>query len=249
MICYSAHYSLTEIALRGECRGFYERVRVIGPGRIGTSSWASGEADFLPQLLPMPNAVGALDWQPIAKLVRKHNDLAAVMRFVRKHVCKHRPTRGPGLRPTATGKLRHTPLGTCRQRIGEHSQALRSAFLERGRRLLHRAAVGIERRRTFQVRHGIPQPREATVVKVREDCSDGSAAALLARGLRSPRARIEVRKDELIHRIICGVRLNEDIANFGKGPVSANAGHLLRLFGAGAACNRGARLFGGRLRM
>jgi hypothetical protein len=51
-------------------------------------------------------------------------------------------------------------------------------------------------------------------VKVREDRGDGSPAALLSGRLSTPSLRVQVSKQELVHGIVDGVGLEQDIANF-----------------------------------
>jgi hypothetical protein len=82
--------------------------------------------------------------------------------------------------------------------------------------LLHGAAVGIEWRRTFQVRRRIFQPHQPAFVQMREDGPNRSPTAFLTRRLRAPGTRIEVREDELVHRIIARVSFQQGIANLSK---------------------------------
>jgi hypothetical protein len=51
-------------------------------------------------------------------------------------------------------------------------------------------------------------------VKVREDRGDGSASiTLCSRHLRAPGSGVEVRQQELIHRVIDGVSFQQNVAN------------------------------------
>jgi len=126
----------------------------------------------------------------VAHLVGQHQDLAAVVRLVRKHVSEHGPSGGPRLRPAAARELRNAAIRHRREGIRNHTQALRGTLAMRGSRLLHRTAVGIERLRTLQMRRGIFQPHQTAVVQMREDRRDGPPAAFFARRLRAPRARV-----------------------------------------------------------
>jgi hypothetical protein len=51
-------------------------------------------------------------------------------------------------------------------------------------------------------------------VKVREDRGDGCPVALDAGRLFAPGLRVQVGEQELIHSIVDGVGLEQDIANF-----------------------------------
>jgi hypothetical protein len=82
-----------------------------------------------------------------------------------------------------------------------------------GRSLAHRAAVGIKRSGAFQVRRRIPQPDEAAVVKMHEDRSDGPAVVSGSRELRSPRLRVKVFEQELVHCIVGRIGFQQYIAN------------------------------------
>jgi len=155
------------------------------------SARACGEAGLFPELLPMPDA-GSFVEDAVAELVRQHQNLAAMMRFVREHVSEHGPSGGPRLRPTAARELCNAAIRSSGESIRQHAQALRGASPVRGSSLLHGAAVGIERQRTLQVRRGILQPHKTAVVQMREDRRDGPATAFLTRRLGTPRARVEL---------------------------------------------------------
>lgn len=131
----------------------------------------------------------------MAQLVGQHEDLAAVVGFVREHVGEHGGAGGPGLRPTAAGEFLDAAIGVCGESVGEHEQALRGAFFVGGGGFLDGAAVGIERRGTFQMRRGIFQPGEAAIVEVREDGGDGASAAFFCGWLGAPGARVESGED------------------------------------------------------
>jgi hypothetical protein len=73
----------------------------------------SRAAGFLPQFFPVPDAGGFVK-QAIAKLVREHQDLPAMMRFVGEHVGVHGGVRRPGFCPTAAREFRDAAVGVCR---------------------------------------------------------------------------------------------------------------------------------------
>ena len=87
----------------------------------------------------------------------------------------------------------------------------------RGGGLLDGATVGIERRGTFQMRGGISQPVQTTVVKMRKDGGDGAAAAFMTGKLGAPCARVEGGENELVHGVVGGVGFVESVADFSKG--------------------------------
>jgi len=169
----------------------------------------------LPQFIPEPDTVSGFVRQAIAKLVREHQDLPAMMRFVGEHVRKHCRAGGPGPRPTAAREFRDAPLRIAGQSIRQHSQALRCTLLVRRGGLLQRAAVRIERRGTLQMRRRVFDPREAVVVQMRKDRADRAAIPSFAGRLRPPRAPIEMREHKLVHRVVHGIRFYQHITNLG----------------------------------
>jgi hypothetical protein len=172
---------------------------------------------LLPEFVPIPNSGCNLNWEAIAELVEEHQNLAPVVGLMRKHVRKHGGADWPFSQP-ATGEFRDPALGIVGQSIGKHAETLRRAFFVGGGRLLHRAAIWIEPSGTFQVRGGIPEPSEAAVVKVREDRGDGAASTTLRAGrLGAPSPRVEMHEKELVHRVIDGVSLLQDISNLDQG--------------------------------
>jgi hypothetical protein len=64
------------------------------------SARARGKAGLFPQLFPMPDA-GSFVEEAVTELVGEHQNLTAMMRFVREHVSEHGPSGGPCARPTA----------------------------------------------------------------------------------------------------------------------------------------------------
>ena len=179
------------------------------------SARARGKPGLLPQLLPMPDA-GSFVEDAVAELVGQHQNLAAMMRLVREHVSEHGPSGGPHLHPTAARELGNAAIWSGRESIRQHAQALRGApFVRRGS-LLHGASVGIEWRRTLQMRRGILQPPKTGVVQMREDGRDCPAIAFLTRRLRAPRTGIQIREDELVHCVVACVGFEQAVANLGK---------------------------------
>ena len=75
----------------------------------------TGEATLFPQLDLVPHAEGSLVGQLLAELVCEHNQLAAVMRFVRKHVAEHARAGGQCGSPT---HVPHTAFERCRPCAG-----------------------------------------------------------------------------------------------------------------------------------
>lgn len=167
---------------------------------------------MFPELLPMPDAVGGMDGETITELVSLQDDLSAMMGFVQEHVGEHDASCGPDWRPGATAKAGDLAIGITRQRVREHAKTLGCALLVRGRRLLEGAASRIERSRTSQVGGGVFDPDEAAVVEVGEHSGDRATTPWLAVGLRAPGTRVEVGKDELIHRVVDGVGLDKSLA-------------------------------------
>src|SRR5260370_24765540 len=140
------------------------------------SARARGKAGLFPELLPVPDARSFVE-DTVADLVGQHQNLAAMMRLVREHVSEHGPSGGPCLRPTAARELCNAAIRNGRESIRQHAQALRGASPVRGGSLLHGAAVGIEWRRTLQMRRGILQPHKPAVSQAREEGRDGPANA------------------------------------------------------------------------
>ena len=165
----------------------------------------------------MPNAVSRLTWETIAELVREHRDLAAMVGLMRKHVGKHRAASRPDLHVAVTGEFRDPAIRISGESVGEHAETLRRAFLMRGGSLLDRAAMRVEQGGAFQVRRGIPEPRDADVVEVRENRGDGATVAeLRSWRMGAPSPRVEMREKELIHRLIDGKGFQQGVSNLGQ---------------------------------
>jgi len=136
--------------------------------------------------------------------------------FVGEHVREHGASGGPGGHPTVAREFGDAAIGKGRESIRQHAQALRGAFPVRGSSLLDGAAVGIERRRAFQMRRVQSQPLETAVVKMGKDGRDGPASAFLARRLGAPGTIVKMREDELVHGVVAGVGFEQGIANLGQ---------------------------------
>src|SRR5260370_42687949 len=113
----------------------------------------------------------------VAELVGQHQNLAAMMSLVREHVGEHGPSGGPRWHPTVASELCNAAIRSGGESIRQHAQALRGASPVRGGSLLHGAAIGIEWRRTLQMRRGILQPHKPAVSQAREEGRDGPANA------------------------------------------------------------------------
>ena len=58
----------------------------------------------------------------------------------------------------------------------------------------------------------MPDPDQSTVVKMSENCSERSPSTwILLRRFASPRTGFEVRKEQLIHRVIYGVNFEQNV--------------------------------------
>ena len=65
------------------------------------------------------------------------------------------------------------------------------------------------------MRGGEPQPLATNVVHVREDSCNGSRIAAIS--LRSPRPRVQMLEDELVHAIIHGIGFEQRLAKILRG--------------------------------
>jgi len=96
---------------------------------------------------------------------------------------------------------------------------LRGAFFEREGGLRHGAAERVERRGALEMGGGISEPRDADIVQVGKDGSDGAATGFCAREFGAPRAGMEISEQELVHRVVDGIGLQENVAKLGRGMV------------------------------
>ena len=109
------------------------------------SARAQGKAVLLPELVPLPDASPGFGKKAIAELMRKHNDLAAMVGFVGEHVREHGSPGGPGPCPASARELRNLSSRISGQSIGEHAETLRGALSVGGESLSYRATMGVER--------------------------------------------------------------------------------------------------------
>jgi hypothetical protein len=88
----------------------------------------SGEAAFLPEFLPSPDAVSGFIREWVADLTRQHDDLAPVVSVVGEHVGKRGGTGGPGRGcPTATRKFGDAFFAAALESLRKHFQTPRRA--------------------------------------------------------------------------------------------------------------------------
>ena len=71
---------------------------------------------MFPEFFPMPDARGGVE-ETITELVGEHQNLAAMMGFVREHVSEHGAAGGPRLRPTATREFLDAAVGGGGERV------------------------------------------------------------------------------------------------------------------------------------
>ena len=79
---------------------------------------------------------------------------------------------------------------------------------------------------------GIPEPRQAVIVEVRKNRADGAAVSYLAGWFRAPRARIEARKEKLVHCVVDRISLYQGIAMIRAGGRGSLSDHLYSLLEA-----------------
>ncbi len=150
----------------------------------------------------------------MSELMRKHQDLSAMVGLVREHVGEHGGARRPNSCPASPRKTGDSAVRLRRESIGEHAEALRGALFVGSGSLFHGAAIGFERRRTLEMRSGMLDPYEAAVMQMSENGGNGAAAAAVdSAQLGAPSPRIEMLQQELIHGVVDGVGFQDDIAN------------------------------------
>jgi len=169
---------------------------------------------LLPQPIPLPNP--RIQRQPIPQLMRQHQNLPPMMRLMRKHISKHRPSRRPRPRPTATPEFRHAPLLSARQGIRKHPYTLHRALPVRRSGLSNGASRRIQRRRTPQMRRRTLEPNQPAVMQMRKDRSNRPPAESASRQFRPPSPRIKMRQQPLIHRIVDRICLDQNSGEFSR---------------------------------
>src|ERR1700738_2327159 len=132
--------------------------------------------------------------------MREHTHLPAMVGFMRNHVAQHFRADRPWLSPALSAKLRDAAPTTA-QRFSKHLRAARGALGQSRAGLLRRAVRAVELSRNLQVRSCKPDPLGADIVHVRKDRRDG---ADLAGRFGSPRARVELFDENLVHAFISG---------------------------------------------
>ena len=81
---------------------------------------------MFPEFFPVPDA-GSFVEDAAAELVGQHQNLAAMMGFVGKHIGEHGPSRGPRLRPTAAREFCNAAIWVGGESIRQHAHALGGA--------------------------------------------------------------------------------------------------------------------------
>src|ERR1700721_2973113 len=124
----------------------------------------------------------------------QHTNLAAMMGVMRQHVGLHGCPRRPRFRPTVAVEDLVLRLGKgFRQHVG----AAGAAFEQSRRGLFLRTAATLKCRRERQVWCGEPYPFTADVMDMAKD--GGDRTTLIPGQLGTPRGRIEMLEDDLIH--------------------------------------------------
>jgi hypothetical protein len=139
----------------------------------------------------------------------EHTHLTSMMRVMRDHVRQHGGARGPRSCPPIAAE-RFNLAGRPRQSVRKHVRAACCAFEESGLDLLLRAGGAVEPGGELQMRGGQPEPFAADVVDVREDGGDCPPATPRRRG--APYSRMQVFEDDLVHTLIYGVTLHQNVA-------------------------------------
>src|SRR6266849_3646600 len=160
---------------------------------------AAGRPALFPQLLPIPEPVHDLFRQRKSELMRQHQHLPAMVRFVRNHVAQHfRPNR-PRPSPAVSDKL--SSAAPAAERLRKHLRAASGALRQSRAGLLRRAVRALQLPRSLQVRRRKPDPLGADIVHVREDRRNRAG---LAGWFGIPRGRVQMLKNHLFHPLIRG---------------------------------------------
>jgi len=142
--------------------------------------------------------------------MREHANLPAMMSLVRNHVTPHfRPNR-PRSGPAVSVKVPDAAIRIA-ERFGQHLFTTSGTLRESGACLLQCALRTIELYWNLEMRSGQPHPLATDVVHVGEDSRD---VAYVARRFGSPRARIKVFDQGLIHAIVNGKNPHGGYAEF-----------------------------------
>jgi len=143
--------------------------------------------------------------------MREHTHLAAVVSFVSHHVAQHFRAHRPWLGPAVPVKLLDAALATA-ERLRQHFHTSSGAFGQARTGLLWRAVRAVELCRNLQLRSGKPDPLTAHIVYVRENRRNGPR---LAGWFGSPRSRVQMFNQHLVHAIIGGKSLRRCSARLG----------------------------------
>ena len=130
--------------------------------------------------------------------MREHAHLAAMVRFVGKHVAQHFQADRPRWRPAISAKLLDAAASIA-QRFSQHFHAARSALGQSCAGLLRRAIRALELSRHLQMWSGEPDPFTTHIVHMRENRHDWPDPV---GRLRSPCRRVNLLDDHLIHALI-----------------------------------------------
>jgi len=136
-----------------------------------------------------------------------------MVRFMREHVAQHLRANLPGLCPAISQKIFNTSAAI--QRLGKHLRAA-SGALRQSRACLRRSAVrAVQLRRRLQMRSRQPDPLTANIVHVGED---GRDSACVARRIGSPRGRIKLLQQNLVHLFVDRENAYSGLAELGVRP-------------------------------
>ena len=143
--------------------------------------------------------------------MRQHAHLPAMVRFVRQHVAQHFYADRPRWRPTISAKLLDAAAAIA-QRFREHLCAASGALGQSGTGLLRRTMRALELLRHLQMWSREPDPFTTHIMHMRKNRHDRPG---LSGRLRSPRRRVKLLDDHLIHALICRKNLRGSSAELG----------------------------------
>lgn len=129
--------------------------------------------------------------------MREHAYLSAMVSFMRKHVAQHLHSHRPRPRPSVSVKL--LDAAAAAERFRQHLRAACGAHRQSRASLLRRAMSAVELSWNLQVRSGKPDPLATHIVNVREDRRNGAS---LARRFGSPRGRVQMFDENLVHPLV-----------------------------------------------
>jgi hypothetical protein len=172
------------------------------------------ESTLLPEFFPSPKPVRGLSRQRETQLMGQHAYLAAMVGIVHNHVSEHGRAGRPCSGPTVAAELSHTTVRAA-QGFSQHFRAKECALCQCNLRLMLRAPRAIELGGKLHMRGGEPQPLATNVVHVRKNSCNGPRIAAVR--LRSPRPRVQMLEDELVHAIIHGIGFEQRLAKILRG--------------------------------